>query len=47
VRSPTVAGLRGPQSVEVNWIPIGRDPLLEAYLLAKFVEASPEADPAP
>jgi hypothetical protein len=46
VRSPTVAGRRGPQSAEMDWIPIGRDPLLEAYLLAKFVNESSEAEPA-
>ena len=39
---PTTEGLRGPGSRKVQWVPLGRDPLLEAFLLDKLMQASPE-----
>lgn len=44
VRTPTVAGEFTARSAAIDWIAIGRDPLLEAYLLAKFVDAAPDAE---
>jgi hypothetical protein len=37
-RVPTMAGLRGPSSRGVAWVPEGRDPLLEEYLLGKLTK---------
>ena len=39
--TPTTEGERGPRSVKVQWVPLGRDPLLEAFLLAKLADALP------
>jgi hypothetical protein len=39
--TPTVEGERGPRSRRVQWVPLGRDPLLEAFLLAKLSDALP------
>jgi hypothetical protein len=41
---PTVSGQRGAQSTAAHWIPLGRDPLSEARLLAKVIDATPEAE---
>lgn len=41
-RTPDVEGLRGPRSHRVQWVPLGRDPLLEAFLLQKIAGARPE-----
>lgn len=41
---PTVSGQRGAQSAAAHWIPLGRDPLSEARLLAKVIDATPEAE---
>ncbi|MEW6250391.1 MAG: hypothetical protein AB1716_07075 [Planctomycetota bacterium] len=38
-RVPTFEGLRGPASREVRWVPLGRDGLLESYLLQRLAEA--------
>lgn len=40
--TPTTEGERGPRSRRVEWVPLGRDPLLEAFLLAKLSVALPE-----
>lgn len=42
IRIPTTAGVRGAPSREVAWVPLGRDPLLEAFLLEKIADALPE-----
>lgn len=39
---PTVEGQRGPGSRGVQWIPHGRDPLLEAFFLDQFSHALPD-----
>ncbi|RMF71484.1 MAG: hypothetical protein D6744_17890 [Planctomycetota bacterium] len=39
-RVPTMAGLRGPAAGRVRWIDLGRDVLLERYLLDRFSEAA-------
>jgi len=44
-RTPTVEGLRGPRSRRVDWVPLGRDGLLESFLLAKISAARPEVAP--
>lgn len=41
-RIPTTEGVRGEASRDVNWVPLGRDPLLEAFLLEKITDALPE-----
>jgi hypothetical protein len=38
-RIPTTEGLRGAESRGAHWVPLGRDPLLEAYLLERLVNA--------
>lgn len=38
-RLPTTEGLRGARSRGAHWVPLGRDPLLEARLLAAVVDA--------
>ena len=38
-RLPTTEGLRGARSRGAHWVPLGRDPLLEARLLAAVVNA--------
>ncbi len=45
-RTPTVEGLRGPRSRRVEWVPLGRDGLLESFLLAKLAAARPEVTPS-
>jgi len=40
-RIPTTEGIRGPASREIDWVPLGRDPLLEAFLLEKLANALP------
>lgn len=45
-RVPTVEGLRGPQSRGAQWVPLGRDALLESFLLAKLSDALPNVTPA-
>ncbi len=42
-RVPTVEGERGPKSRHVQWVPLGRDGLLEAWLLEQIEKASPAA----
>ncbi len=37
-RTPTIAGTRGAQTRIVQWVPIGRDPLLEDFLLKKLLK---------
>ena len=39
--TPTTEGERGPRSRKVQWVPLGRDALLEAFLLAKLSDALP------
>jgi hypothetical protein len=39
-RIPTTAGVRGPRAGTVDWTPLGRDPLLEAFLLEKLATAA-------
>ncbi len=41
-RVPTVEGLRGPQSRYAQWVPLGRDPLLESFLLEKLSKVLPD-----
>ncbi|MBP7745176.1 MAG: hypothetical protein KA383_03515 [Phycisphaerae bacterium] len=41
-KTPDVEGLRGPRSHRVEWVPLGRDPLLEAFLLQKIAGARPD-----
>ncbi len=43
---PTVEGLRGPASRGAQWVPLGRDPLLESFLLAKLSTALHDVRPA-
>jgi hypothetical protein len=45
-RVPTVEGLRGPQSRGAQWVPLGRDALLESFLLAKLSDALADVTPA-
>ena len=39
---PTVEGVRGPRSRKVAWVPLGRDALLEAFLLEHLTDALPD-----
>jgi hypothetical protein len=41
-RVPTVEGQRGPQSRYAQWVPLGRDPLLEEFLLQRLSKVMPE-----
>lgn len=41
---PTTEGLRGARSAQARWVPLGRDPLLEAFLLAKLIDVRPDID---
>ena len=43
-RIPTREGLRRAQSHDASWVPLGRDPLLEGYLLAKLADATPDVE---
>lgn len=45
-RVPTVAGLRGRQSRGAQWVPLGRDPLLESFLLERISTAAADVKPA-
>jgi len=45
-RIPTSEGLRKASSRGAHWIPLGRDPLLEAVLLAELADALPSVTPA-
>ncbi len=45
-RLPTTEGLRGARSRGEQWVPLGRDKLLEAFLLARLAEVSPEVEAA-
>ncbi len=40
-RLPTTEGLRGAQSRGAHWVPLGRDPLLESFLLDRLTDAVP------
>lgn len=40
-RLPTTEGLRGARSRGEAWVPLGRDGLLEAYLLARLADLPP------
>jgi hypothetical protein len=44
-RLPTTEGLRGAESRGAHWVPLGRDVLLEAYLLDKIAARLPEVEP--
>lgn len=44
-RRPTEAGRIGADAAAVEWVPLGRDVLLEAYLLDQIVAATPGAEP--
>lgn len=44
-RLPTTEGLRGAASRGEHWVPLGRDVLLEAYLLDKIAARLPEVEP--
>lgn len=44
-RVPTTEGLRRSQSRGEHWVPLGRDGLLEAYLLARIADATPDVRP--
>jgi hypothetical protein len=46
-RVPTVEGLRGPQSRHAQWVPLGRDALLEDFLLQKLAAAVPAVSATP
>jgi hypothetical protein len=41
-KTPDVEGLRGPRSHRAEWVPLGRDPLLEAFLLQRIAGARPD-----
>jgi hypothetical protein len=40
-RVPTAAGLRGERVARVQWVPLGRDPLLEEYFVRRLLELEP------
>jgi hypothetical protein len=42
-RIPTVEGERGPASRFAQWVPLGRDPLLEQFLVERLSKAAAEA----
>lgn len=44
-RVPTTEGLRRSQTRGEHWVPLGRDGLLEAYLLAQVADATPDVRP--
>ncbi len=44
-RVPTQAGIRGRRSESNEWVPLGRDVLLEQFLLDKLVNAAESATP--
>jgi len=44
-RIPTAEGLRRARTARAHWVPLGRDPLLEAYLLARLADAMPDVQP--
>lgn len=44
---PTVEGVMGPRSLGAHWVPLGRDPLLEADLLERITGLAPVEAPAP
>jgi hypothetical protein len=44
---PTVEGEMGPRSAGAHWVPLGRDPLLEADLLQKLTGIKAIESPAP
>ena len=46
-RLPTTEGLRGARSRGLHWVPLGRDGLLEGYLLAKILSANPDVKVVP
>ena len=41
---PTTEGLRRARTPGAHWVPLGRDALLEAYLLAKLAYATPDVE---
>ncbi len=41
---PTAGGARRADGRGVTWVPLGRDGLLEAYLLAKLADVTPSAE---
>jgi len=42
---PTTEGLRGAESRGAHWVPLGRDGLLEEYLLQKIAFRLPDVEP--
>lgn len=40
-RMPTQAGLRGARVARDQWVPLGRDPLLEEYFIKRLLELEP------
>lgn len=40
-RLPTTEGLRGPRSRQETWVPLGRDVLLEGFLLGELARVAP------
>jgi hypothetical protein len=46
-RLPTTEGLRGAASRGEHWVPLGRDVLLEGYLLDRIAARLPEVEPVP
>lgn len=45
-RVPTEEGARGEHSRSVQWVPLGRDPLLEEFFLDQFTTAAPDVEVA-
>jgi hypothetical protein len=43
-RTPTMEGVRGRAASQTRWVPLGRDPLLEAFLLAQLADVLPEVE---
>ena len=44
-RVPTNEGLRRAASARAHWVPLGRDALLESFLLARLTDAVSDAQP--
>lgn len=43
IRIPTTEGVRGRASRSEEWVPLGRDPLLESFLIENLADAVPTA----
>jgi hypothetical protein len=43
-RTPTMEGVRGRAASQTRWVPLGRDPLLEAFLLGQLSDVLPEVE---